>query len=487
MSDNTMTYLVTGGTGFLGQHLVRLLLRQEDARVKVLARSPDRGLERQGAEMVQGSVLDPDTLDLACDGVDGVFHLAGRVERELDRAHVLYTLHVSGTRNVIEAAGRAGVKRVVVASTSGTVGVTTDGRTIPDDRSDHATELARGWPYYLSKIYAEKTAVSSARRAGVELIQMRPTLLLGPGDHRLSSTRDVLNFLEGNIPIVPPGGLSFVDVRDAAVAFQIAMERGRPDANYLLGAINLTFEAFFERLETISGVSRPRLTVPSRAASFGARALSGLMSAIGQKASIDPISVEMSQHFWYIDWSAAIQDLNFSPRDPNQTLYDTVQWLRAHQLSRPADVETARPGPPQARDDDHPFAPTTRWGDSGDQWRHHDVERPTTDPYGEPLSATSGSVVSIGYDRPAHDPQAPYAAYVGQSEIVTDEDYSHGPGLESLISNTLGGAIRGLIGGRARGGAGGDENLRDRLSDELRRLNEDELQTVLRLVRQLRD
>ncbi|MEL6182097.1 MAG: NAD-dependent epimerase/dehydratase family protein, partial [Myxococcota bacterium] len=461
-TTTTRTYLVTGGTGFLGQHLVRLLLREDNTHVRVLARGPDRSLERQGAEMIPGSILDPHTLAQACEGVDGIFHLAGRVERNLDRSHVLYTLHVTGTRNVIEAAGAAGVQRIVVASTSGTVGVTTDGRTIPDDRSDHATEVVRGWPYYLSKIYAEKSAIAAARRAGVELILMRPTLLLGPGDTRLSSTRDVLNFLEGQIPIVPSGGLSFVDVRDAAVAFQIAMERGRADTTYLLGAINLTFEAFFERLESISGIQRPRLAVPNRAARFGARAMGSLMSALGQESPIDPTSVEMAQHFWYIDWSAAIQDLNFSPRDPNQTLYDTVQWLRAHQLNRPDDVPTARPGPAQPSDHDHPFAPTTRWSDSGNQWRHHDVERPTTNAYGEPLSSSSSTApttapvrhngTAIAHAKP--DPMAPYADYVGQSEIVTEEDYNNGPGLEGLITHTLGGALRGLMGGRNRGSAG---------------------------------
>lgn len=424
----TQVYLVTGGTGFLGQHLVRQLLKEQDAEVRVLARGGDRALSRAGAKLVRGSVLKPAQLAQAMEGVTHLFHLAGKVERDPRRAHTLFTLHVTGTRNVLEAAADAGVKRAVIASTSGTVGVTDDGRTIPNDESDHVTELVKNWPYYLSKVYAEKTAMAVARKIDTEVIMMRPTLLLGPGDSRLSSTKDVANYLDGQIPIIPSGGLSFVDVRDTASAFITAMERGEPGACYLLGAANLTFDAFFERLESISGVPRPRLAVPNRAARVGARALDAAMRMMGKTPDVDPISVEMSQHFWYIDWSAAMRDLDFSPRDPGQTLFDTVRWIKANNPQRNSPAAST-PEPTTAPS----FRPNKDW--EGD-YRHAAFTAPdsSTDAYGEP----------IGEDTHP-SPNGTAIPYQGNSRISYDNYEGGGPGLESLLGGTLKGAVGSIV------------------------------------------
>ncbi len=477
-------YLVTGGTGFLGQHLVRQLLKEDGARVRIFSRSKDRALERAGAEFVKGSVLKPKDLTAAMEGVDGVFHLAGKVERDPRRAHTLFTLHVTGTRNVLEAAVEAKVGRVVVASTSGTVGVTRSGRTIPNDDAEHVTDLVKDWPYYLSKVYAEKTALSKASRADVDVILMRPTLLLGPGDDRLSSTKDVLNYLDGAIPFIPTGGLSFVDVRDTATAFRAAMERGTPGATYLLGSANLTFEAFFERLESISGVPRPRVSVPNKAARFGARLMDAAMKFAGRDPDIDPISVEMSQHFWYIDWSKAMRELDFQPRDPGQTLYDTVQWLKANRPVSPDDDYDPAPAP----DANSPFAPGRAWDADV---RHAAYSKSNSDAYGAPTG-----------------PDAPQTAipYQGQSRLSYDTYDTSGPGLESLVSGALKGAA-GTVGtlinkatesmGNAAssapappssfGGPSGPSSAsRNELDDLLATASPEEVETILRLVRRMK-
>jgi dihydroflavonol-4-reductase len=445
----TATYLVTGGTGFLGQHLVRQLLEEDKVQVRILSRSADRALERLGAKFIRGSVLSPAQLTEAMQGVDGVYHLAGKVERDPRKAHTLYTLHVTGTRNVLEAAAEAQVRRVVVASTSGTVAVTPDGRTIPDDESPHATEVVQRWPYYLSKVYAEKTARSLSERKKLDVILMRPTLLLGPGDARLSSTKDVLNFIEGRIPIVPHGGLSFVDVRDAAVAFRKAMIHGKPNANYLLGAANLTFDAFFERLEKISGVNRPRVAVPDPAARFGAKLLDLTSRFLGHTPDIDPTSVEMSQHFWYLDWSNAMRDLGWTPRDPGQTLYDTVQWLKAnkHVWSAAQGSDTDEPAPKTAKE--HPFAPDQGW-DQQDRWRHAAYSKPEADAWGHKLGERefTPDPYEIHDGQPVHQDEGPALhehpanKWMGSSRI-TYENYGGGPGLDSLVSDSVKDTVKG--------------------------------------------
>jgi dihydroflavonol-4-reductase len=141
----------------------------------------------------------------------------------------LYELHVEGTRRLLDACVAAGVKRVVLASSSGTIAVSREER-IATEADHHPIGVVAGWPYYLSKIYQEKTALRVHRESGLPVVVLNPSLLLGPGDARLSSTDVVFKFLERRVPAMPSGGLSFVDVRDAARAFAAALTRGRPGA-----------------------------------------------------------------------------------------------------------------------------------------------------------------------------------------------------------------------------------------------------------------
>jgi dihydroflavonol-4-reductase len=192
-----------------------------------------------------------------------------------------------------------------------------------------------GWPYYLSKIYQEKTALRIHRDTGLPVVVLNPSLLLGPGDARLSSTDVVFKFLEKRIPAMPSGGLSFVDVRDAARAFAAALAKGRPGERYLLGGANMTFRDFFARLERLTGVAAPRLALPRELNVAGARLLERFHAWRGTEAPLDPRSTEMGEHFWYCDSSKAGAELGFTARDPQETLFDTVRWLEAHARAEP--------------------------------------------------------------------------------------------------------------------------------------------------------
>lgn len=321
--------LVTGATGFLGEHLCRVLAEQGHA-VRGLARSRSAVLAELGVAHVRGDVLDGPELARAlteAGGVDAVFHLAGAVSRDPGDAQRMMRLHVDGTRRVLERMAEAGVRRMVLASTSGTLGVSKH-EEILDESAPYAEELVAGWPYYASKIYQERLAFEHGARLGIEVVAVNPSLLLGPGDRRLSSTGDVRKFLRRQIPVVPDGGINFVDARDAAAATAAALERGRVGERYLLGGPNWTMKEFFARLGRVANVAPPRLRVPAKWSRWGASIVEELYRHRGKEPPVDRISVEMSEHYWWIDSSKAERELGFAARDPQLTLVDTVAYLR---------------------------------------------------------------------------------------------------------------------------------------------------------------
>jgi dihydroflavonol-4-reductase len=321
-------YLVTGATGFLGSHLVKRL-RASGHEVVALCRRAEPSLVAEGAEVRLGDVLDAASVRAAAEGCDGLFHGAGRVSRKPEDAEALYRLHVDGTKITLDAAREAGVGRVVVASTSGVVAVSKSDEVRGED-APAPMELIASWPYYRSKLYGEKAALDRSR-AGFEVVSVNPSLLLGPGDQRGSSTGDVVTFLERKVPVVPAGGLAFVDARDAADAMLLAMEKGRAGRRYLVSAANMTVDDFFGRLERVSGVPAPKLRLPRSLllASVGTSLLERAAKAVRAELPVDRITAEMGQCFWYVDSTRARTELGFSPRDPNETLADTVSDLYA--------------------------------------------------------------------------------------------------------------------------------------------------------------
>lgn len=318
--------LVTGATGFLGEHLCRVLVGQGHI-VRGLARSRSVVLDELGAELVRGDVLAGDDLDRALDGVSAVFHLAGAVSRDPDDAQRMMRLHVDGTRRVLERMASAGVRRMILASTSGTIGVSRR-EEILDETAPYAEEIVAGWPYYASKIYQERLAFEHGERLGIEVVAVNPSLLLGPGDRRLSSTNDVRRFIKRQIPTIPDGGVNFVDARDAAQATAVALDKGRAGERYLLGGPNWTTKEFFARLGRVANVAPPRLKLPARWNKWGATVVEELYRWRGKEPPVDRISVEMAEHFWWIDSAKASKELGFSARDPQLTLVDTVSYLR---------------------------------------------------------------------------------------------------------------------------------------------------------------
>ncbi len=319
-----MKLLVTGGTGFLGTHLVpRLLDAGHEVRLIGRTRPSQPALAR--AEFVQGDLMDREAVRRALRGVEAVYHLAGLVSFQDKDARRMYALHVDATRELLRDVREVGVKRFILASTSGTIAVSKEERIATED-DDYPITVVGRWPYYLSKIYEEKLALEYCRKHGIPLVVLNPSLLMGPGDERLSSTWTVVKFLNGDIPSMPNGGMSFVDARDVADAFVNALTLGEVYGRHLMG-VNMSMVEFFRRLERLTGVSAPRLRLPPLGNMLAGKALERWAKMRGTTPTLDPQEVDVGEHFFYLDASKAERELKFRARDPHQTLLDTVNYL----------------------------------------------------------------------------------------------------------------------------------------------------------------
>ena len=328
--------LVTGASGFLGKHLVKQLV-QEGRRVRALCRTSTLHLEKLGVEVVCGDVCAPESCHQALDGVSEVFHLAGRVSPKVEDGPDMYRLHVEGTRTLLSVASQMNdAPRFVVVSTSGTIAVSRREDEISNEDCAYRTDTVSKWPYYLSKIYQEQTAFQLAEELGLEVIVVNPSLLLGPGDDRGSSTGIVEKIVRGRMPFIPKGGgVAFVDARDAADGTILAMKHGKSGKRYLLSASNMTLEAFMGRLARLAEVPSPRTIAGQAAFKRTTKVLDGVFRRFELEPPIDYQSVEMAEHTWYVDASLAASQLGWKARAAQETLADTVRDMqRRHGLGR---------------------------------------------------------------------------------------------------------------------------------------------------------
>jgi dihydroflavonol-4-reductase len=307
---------IVGANGFLGRALVQRLGMKNDV-VAICRRDIDLAVPLRKADL-----MDVASLEAAFEGLDVVVNAAGNVSNEPEDAEWMWQVHCQGAENVVAAAKAAGVGKMVHMSSSGTVAVSEESDLRMDEFSPRPLNLIQKWPYYRSKLIAEDLMFAAE---GIDVYCLNPALLLGPGDLKGGSTKSVRYFLEDRLDAAPSGSLAFVDVRDVAEAVLLVLAKGEPRRRYLLGATNLRFSEFYERLARISGKSNLTFTMPG----FTRQMLNlfpkfGKERGIGLSYKLSRVEVEVSSHNWCLDASRAKNELGWEPRDPMETLTDTV-------------------------------------------------------------------------------------------------------------------------------------------------------------------
>jgi dihydroflavonol-4-reductase len=323
-----MTTLVTGAAGFLGSHVTRqLVARGDEVRVLMRASSTNRAIADLSLEYVTGDLRDPASLDRAMKGVKRVFHVAADYRLWAKRSQDIYDSNVGGTKNLLDAARRAGVEQLIYTSTVATIAV--DRPQHPNEFTDAKLEEMVGH-YKRSKWLAEKEALAAAKN-GLPVIVAMPTTPVGPWDWKPTPTgKIILDFLNGKMPGYVETGLNFVGVEECAAGHLLIAEKGKVGERYLLGAENLALKGMLDLLSKITGLPAPKLKIPHGLALGVAYASTAFSRLVGREPGIPVEGVKIARHMMYVDCSRARRELGFKAGPVAAALERAVRWYEAN-------------------------------------------------------------------------------------------------------------------------------------------------------------
>ncbi|MBV9937858.1 MAG: NAD-dependent epimerase/dehydratase family protein [Acidobacteriaceae bacterium] len=317
--------LVTGASGFLGWHVASVLL-QRGYRVRALCR-PASAVRELNVERVTGDLRDKDSLNRAVEGCQVVFHVAADYRLWSRNPQELYASNVEGTRNVLDAAERAGVERVIYTSTVGCIGMP------PDHEGNEETPVSisdMAGHYKRSKWLAEQVALEKAR-AGLPVVIVNPTAPVGDHDWKPTPTgKIIVDFLRDKLPAFVDTGLNLVDVRDTALGHLLAAERGKPGERYILGCENITLKEILGRLGTLAAKPAPRTQVPYPVAYAAGLVSTGWANLTGKPPMAPLEAVRMARKKMFVSTDKAKRELSFQPRPVNEALGRAIGWFRAN-------------------------------------------------------------------------------------------------------------------------------------------------------------
>lgn len=320
-----MQVFVTGGTGFVGANLIRLLLQQGNT-VKALVR-PGSCLDNlQGLkiEIIKGDVCDPN-LWQAMVGCEALFHVAAHYSLWQADREALYRNNVIGTRNVLAAAQKARVERTVYTSSVAAIGAGENG-VVVDETFQAPVERIIGH-YKKSKYWAEQEAVKAAQ-AGQNIVIVNPATPIGAWDLKPTPTGDIiLRFLQRRMPFYLNTGLNFVHVQDVAWGHWLALERGKTGERYILGNQNLTLKALLDQLEQITGFPAPRRPIPAWIPYGVAWVDETLLAPLGKAPSVPLDGVRMAKQLMYYTAQKAVRELKLPQTPISTALTDAVDWF----------------------------------------------------------------------------------------------------------------------------------------------------------------
>lgn len=331
-----MLAFVTGATGFLGSHVARVLAEQ-GAQLRLLVRptSDLRNIDDLNADRVEGDLRDAASIEKALSGCDVVFHVAADYRLWVRDPDEMYRSNVEGTRSLLEAARRQGVRRVVYTSSVATMGFTSN-RAIVNNGKVADEQIPVGIAdmighYKRSKFMAEQVAIE-ATRSGVDVVVVNPTTPIGERDIKPTPTgRIVVDFLKRKFPAYVETGLNLVDATECARGHVQALEKGRSGERYILGGENLTLKQILDRLAAITGLPSPTVKLPyifALAAGVVDEMVTGRVLGREPRVTID--TVRMGRKMMFVSSAKAERELGWRTVPVDGALRRSVEWFRGN-------------------------------------------------------------------------------------------------------------------------------------------------------------
>lgn len=320
-----MRAFVTGGTGFVGANLVRLLLQQGyEVRALVRVDSCLDNLQSLDVEIVRGDLNDRN-LSQQMSGCQVLFHVAAQYSLWQTDKKILYRSNVLGTRNILSCARQAGIERIVYTSSVAAIGVGKDGIAVDETYQSPVEKLVGD--YKKSKYYAELEAVKAVQQ-GQDIVIVNPSTPIGALDLKPTPTGEIIvRFLRRQMPFYVDTGLNLIDVKDVAWGHILALEKGRTGDRYILGHQNLTFKQLLAKLATITDIAAPRHTIPYWIPYTVAWLEEKIWAKLGKKPTIALDGVKMSKQKMFYDPTKAVTELGLPQSDIDRALTDAVQWF----------------------------------------------------------------------------------------------------------------------------------------------------------------
>jgi dihydroflavonol-4-reductase len=328
-----MTVVITGATGHIGANLVRALM-EKGRPTRCLVHLSAAALEGLNTELVRSDISDVESLCHAFRGADVVYHLAACISLSMDDWPRLEAVNVNGTRNVIEACRRAGVRRLVHFSSIHAL--VQEPLSTPVDESRPLTDLKSGPPYDRSKAAAEKE-VRRGIEQGLDAVIINPTGVIGPYDYQPSFLGEaLLSMAQNRLPALVTGGFDWVDVRDVVAAAMRAEAQAPAGATYLLSGHWVSMCDIAAMVAEITGVKNSRFVCPLWLARLAAPLVQGVSRLNGKSPLYTSVSLRALKSNRHISHARATRELGYQPRPFRETLVDTLRWFEANgQLARP--------------------------------------------------------------------------------------------------------------------------------------------------------
>lgn len=330
-----MLAFVTGATGFLGSHVARVLAEQgAELRLLVRPTSDLRNLEGLNADRVIGDLRDPATLEKVLSGCDALFHVAADYRLWVRDPDEMYRSNVEGTRSLLDAARKQGVRRIVYTSSVATMGFTSglasNQGIVADEQSPVGIKDMIGH-YKRSKFMAEQVALKAAR-SGADVVVVNPTTPIGERDIKPTpSGRIIVDFLKRKFPAYVETGLNLVDATECARGHVQALEKGRAGERYILGGENLTLKQILDRLAAITGLKSPTVKLPyffALATGVVDEMVTGRLLGREPRATID--AVRMGRKMMFVSSAKAERELGWRTVPVEGALRRSVEWFRSN-------------------------------------------------------------------------------------------------------------------------------------------------------------